>query len=287
MRQRKDAYLNMEKNTLLAILLSTAFLIFWYSFAAKNRPGSVMEKPSYSAESHPEEAKKTDLPETKEIKTAGLKAKEVLVETPHVRIVFNTRSAGITKWEIKDISGWVDLVMLTKESLMPLETFPGITFLPSVNSLNLTAEEESGEISFTALTDDGVHITKTFHIDARSYMAGLDLALKNTGRGVVAVPDWSIGWGPGLNTTEREQKENSRHLRSIGFGQGKLVKLRTHETHSEVFKWAAIDNRYFLAALIPIDVKDYTCLKASTEKKSPPSFSWHASTTLLPGEEKT
>lgn len=274
----------MEKNTILAIVLSMAFLIIWYSFTAKNQQRYPVENPAVSEQTIAEEQIQEDQAVDEAIGSFAQEEKEVTVQTPQAKIVFDTRSAGIKKWEIKDITGWVDLVLPNDETRMPLETFPAVVFTPSVDFLEITDAPQ--DISFTARTKTGLIVTKTYRISPDSYLVDLTIRLKNTGSDTMKISDWSIGWGPGLNTVKRELKENKRHMRAIGLGKEKLVKLRSQATHREMFKWAGIDNRYFLAAVIPINFSDFTYLTASTQKKVPPWFSWHASTELMPQEVK-
>lgn len=73
-------------------------------------------------------------------------------------------------------------------------------------------------------------------------------------------------WGPGLGTDNKEQKENTSVTRILGYTSAmpaKLEKLKIQNTQAQLYKWVAIDNRYFLTAFIPTNALDYSNVEIS------------------------
>lgn len=281
----------MEKNTVVAIVLSTAFLIIWFMLIQpKQTPPVISEEPSQVTQpftqikspmsTHPEQ-KTSSVPPG-----AAHAEKEILIETPKSRILFTTRGAAVKKWEINDISGWIDLVFPVNGENLQLATFPENIFTTHAQSKEIHSGDTPYEISFSYVSSDGIVMDKTYRIDPDTYIVDLFITLTNKGKEKVVGKEWSIGWGPGLNTVKRELKENTRQMRAIGFHKEGLVKYRSQIYH-EQFNWVAVDNRYFLAALIPQTHEDFAYIYARKEKKQPPLFEWHASVNIKPGEEKT
>jgi YidC/Oxa1 family membrane protein insertase len=85
-----------------------------------------------------------------------------------------------------------------------------------------------------------------------------------------------LEWGPGLGTDEKEQKENVSLTRALAFSAakpGKIKKLKKESVSAPLYRWAAIDNRYFLAAFIPEKSIDFDqIIPSRLDKKRPYSI---------------
>jgi YidC/Oxa1 family membrane protein insertase len=78
----------------------------------------------------------------------------------------------------------------------------------------------------------------------------------NPNRSPVDSGVWTLTVGPGLGTIATEQKENKDVLRAIaltpaGGGLNGRIEVLKPGTHAGPYRWIGIDNRYFLAALLP------------------------------------
>jgi YidC/Oxa1 family membrane protein insertase len=73
---------------------------------------------------------------------------------------------------------------------------------------------------------------------------------------MTTLDSWAITAGPGLGTVASEQKENQSTTRTIGLTpesaglKGRIETLKAG-VHNGPYRWIGIDNRYFLAALMP------------------------------------
>ena len=96
----------------------------------------------------------------------------------------------------------------------------------------------------------------------------------------MTVPQIDVSWGPGLGTDLKEEKENVSLTRVLAYTLDKPYKLKKLKTESDlapIYKWAAIDNRYFLAAFIPENSKDFDKIVPSKlDKKHPFELSLEA-----------
>ena len=88
------------------------------------------------------------------------------------------------------------------------------------------------------------------------------------------LPEVEFNWGPGLGTDDKELKENISVTRVVGYTStkpAKLEKIKTESNPAQLYKWVAIDNRYFLAALIPDNSLNYSNVgMVKQNKRMPP-----------------
>ncbi len=151
-------------------------------------------------------------------------------------------------------------------ALAPSVKFPSLNvdidmliFKADRNYLRVT--DDSNAIRFTAGTNNGAEIIKTFTFSNDSYALGLDFAVvNNTGR-EIREPSMSIAYSPGVGLVESAPArgvvtgivsfiDGAIHTDRVGAGRSSLApgapKLR-----AGVNVWAAIKGKYFTAALIP------------------------------------
>ncbi len=150
-------------------------------------------------------------------------------------------------------------------TLAPSIKFPSLnvdidmlTFKADRNYLRVTKDSET--LRFTAGTNNGAEIIKTFTFSNNSYALGLDFAVvNNTGR-EIREPSMSIAYSPGVGLVASAPArgvvtgivsfiDGAVHTDRVG-GRSPLApgapKLR-----AGVNVWAAIKGKYFTAALIP------------------------------------
>ena len=78
----------------------------------------------------------------------------------------------------------------------------------------------------------------------------------NTAKRTLDAGAWTLTVGSGLDTIDTEKKENEQLQRAIALTPGAAglnghVAVLEAGTHPGPFRWIGIDNRYFLAALLP------------------------------------
>ena len=108
------------------------------------------------------------------------------------------------------------------------------------------------KIVFEHISHEGWKITKTYNL-SDTYMHNLSIVLEKL-MDQAKLPRIELEWGPGLGTDSKEQKENIVVTRALAYTAtkpGKLKKLKKEAEPAPLYRWAAIDNRYFLAAFIP------------------------------------
>jgi len=155
------------------------------------------------------------------------------------------QGAAVVSAEYQGPLGSVELVHDPKPGLFA--TFPELSF---------KREPKAAHPTFTATTPEGVRVIKEFVPGAERELPRLRLTLRNPGRTALRAPAWTLSIGPGLGTVASELKENEDVWRSVGLLpaegalKGKLEVFKTGE-HSAPYRWVGVDNRYFLAAVLP------------------------------------
>ncbi|MEI8217453.1 MAG: membrane protein insertase YidC [Elusimicrobiota bacterium] len=254
----------MQKNTVWAVLAASLFLLVWYGWIMPPQkqvpaPAAVAQRAT-DIQLNPVES---TLKPTTEKNENFVAEQEAIIETNTYRAVFTNRGAGIKHWFLKEKNGVLtDLVL--PESSPCLATFPGSNYLISRPATN--------KIVFTHTSPLGWRIIKTFDL-SNDYLhtITIDTAKINSS---AALPVIELNWGPGLGTDLKEEKENYSLTRAIGFPRAKPLKLESFkagEYYSAAgLRWAAVDNRYFLAALIFDETSPFTTVSAYRENKKMP-----------------
>ncbi|MBN1824604.1 MAG: membrane protein insertase YidC [Endomicrobiales bacterium] len=258
----------MEKNTFWAVLLSTLFLIAWWTFF----------QPKPVPRQEPAETAKTDEKASRPLsKAAAVESgepdvavrqpedKEIVVETANYRAVFTTRGAAIKKWLYKENSGqYTDLIY--SENSRAFVTFPGSVFKLS--------RPEPLKLVFTHRSPLGFRIIKTYDL-SEDFLHSLNIEVSRI-KPSAKLPPLQIDWGPGLGTSDREKKENDNLIRAVALTSTKpkkLTKFKPGEYPAAGYKWFAVDNRYFLSAVIPDESAGFTIFSVyKPHKKVPPGI---------------
>jgi YidC/Oxa1 family membrane protein insertase len=253
----------MDKNTFFAIFLSTAFLIVWFMFfqpkpAPVVSPGTVTaaaadaKKPELTRPSAPLAATAPETPE-----------QEITIDTTKYKAVFTTRGAAVKHWYLKETNGsLVDLVL--EQNGNGLSTFPGSVFT--------VQKPDPLTLVFTHTSPLGWQVTKTYGL-SEDYLHDLTIELSKT-KNKSTLPRVDIPWGPGLGTDEKELKENESQTRTLGYtlsAEAKLDTFKPGDYPSKLYKWAAVDNRYFLCALIPFTDSGFNNISVSRPSKKQPA----------------
>ena len=180
--------------------------------------------------------------------TAAPKPEELFtLNMPQADVTFSSNGGGIRTYLFKDDLGNVDLTPY--EGPGYFSTLQGLDFTEyarTQNSITLTADIIPG------LT---VRKTYTFHDNGLNH---LTLSFHNKTARELTLADWTWNFGPGLATVKSEMKDNERESKAVYLVQESDKRKPTLETFEAKSKqptlpwlWAGIENRYFLAVLVP------------------------------------
>jgi len=266
----------MQKNTVMFVVFSTLFIMVWYMFFMPKPPinqPALNEKNQIAAKDEDIDAprkkigelltKETEKNRAQSVMEEDIKEQDITAETEKYKIVFSNKGACVKNWFIKEKNGtMVDLVLPHASPV--LSTFPG--------SVYKIAQSTKDKIVFVYTSRENWKITKTFELSPE-YLHKLDYKLEKL-TPEAKLPEIETMWGPGLGTDAKELKENDSVTRIIGYTSAmpaKLEKIKTEKNQAQLYKWTAIDNRYFLAAFIPSNSLDYSNIEVSRlDKKHPP-----------------
>lgn len=196
----------------------------------------------------------------------GLSPREVVVETPLMRVTLSTAGARATNWQLKryrvDSGSPVDLVAVKDPDGAPgpLAAWADGEQAQAIyrvdrDRLDLASRDETGTVTFTQVAASGVEIQKrlTFHADR--YQVEVALTVRNlSGTDLPVEP--RLVWGPGLRNSL--DKKNTRLQAPTLWLDGKrqqedLAKVTGEKALTGNLSWAALQDTYFAAALLPKD----------------------------------
>ena len=255
----------MDKNKLLGITLIFLVLIGWSFYTAKNRPKQTAQSDTVATSQTQQNSQ--SMTQQTQISDAVSQdtdenVKETIIETPAYKAVFSSKGGSIISWQLKEKDG--SAVEMLPSKIPALSTFPDSNFF-------VLQKSENKIIYATALTN-GTQVRKTYDL-SQDYLHKLTISIKSPS-GI----ETSVGMPlvSGLGTVASEEKENARLTRPIALTADKpkeLHKLKTGSFTASDYKWLAIDNRYFLFAVIPTTPSAFTSITAyNVGKKSPPEL---------------
>jgi YidC/Oxa1 family membrane protein insertase len=190
-------------------------------------------------------------------------AREVVVETPLVRVAFSTAGAHATSWQLRKYRvGNGDPVELV--AVKGLGNTPGplaawvepeqirAVYQVDRDRLDLTGDQ-SGSITFTQVTASGIELQKRVTFRADRYLAEVALATRNLA-GAETTVEPRLAWGPGLrNSTDK--KRSTLQAPTLWLDgkrlQEDVTKLTGEKALPGTLAWAALQDTYFAAALLP------------------------------------
>jgi YidC/Oxa1 family membrane protein insertase len=193
----------------------------------------------------------------------GLPAREVVVETPLMRVTFSTAGARVTSWQLKKYrlgnGDPVELVALKgpENAPGPLAAWVEPEQIRAVHQVDrdrlaLTGDQ-SGTITFTQVAASGIELQKRVTFQADRYQAEVALATRNLS-GAETTVEPRLAWGPGLrNSTDK--KQSTLQAPTLWLDEKRLqedvTKLTGEKALTGTLAWAALQDTYFAAALLP------------------------------------
>lgn len=258
----------MEKRTVLAIALSMLILFAWSYIQQKYfmppRVGNIDTTGQNSEVGKPVQQipGSTFQPISEKVVTKQEKivVKEITLETASEKVVINNNGATIRHWYLKDRAKEYDIVHDAFASL--LTTLPEKNF--SIDE-NLPQDKR---ITFSALIPEQLLVKKTYQfIDKSGYDKNcvLKLTISNLSREDKVLNTTLLSLGPGLGgLSEKKVKEDLTPYRAIIYRNKLVEKLKPGEYNSD-YSWIALDNRYYLFALVPANQEQMKNLKTVIE----------------------
>ena len=263
---------------LLAIGLSFLVLFVWSMFFVDQQPVNDNQE-TVTTKTTPEDeqaSRKTAVStsatiskeEVDAIKAAQVvenQGREITVETPFYTVRISARGASFASYILKNYRETVDKDSPNKQLIPP--SFKEGVFRTSLlgNSLNgltdavfsiaqegdrLVVDNDKKDLSFNWVADDGTILTKTYTFDPDSFLIGLTVVVKNASERVLKDQ---------LVLSVRKPLEEDKGYGFVGpsalinekLEQVKTKKIEDKDEYKGTIKWISVEDRYFLASIIP------------------------------------
>lgn len=226
------------------------------------------------------------------------KPQDVVVDTPLMRVVLTTEGGRAKSWQLKnyrlDSGAPVELVAVPEPASAGAlaawadpEQASGI-FQVDSKGLDLTGEKKSGTLTFTHVSAAGIQMKKRLTFEANRYRVDVGLTVKNLAAAEAPVQT-RLAWGPGFrNSTD---KKNATLQPPTFWVNGARVQEDTSKLNGEkvldgIISWAAVQDNYFAAALLPKE-KGFQAFAAKTKDDQPVVGLTTPRQSLPPGGETT
>lgn len=250
----------MQKNTIMFVVCSSVFLFVWYMWVhpkqndqqiiLQSQQQNVVQIQNQESDTQNISAQQSNISQSKIVENIkNIKEEEITLETEKYKVVFSNKGASIKHWYVKEQNNaLVDLVL--PEASPVLANFPG--------SIYEIVEKTGTKLVFSHTSIQNWKITKTFDL-SKDYLHAVNIQLEKLSQDT-KLPEIELNWGPGLGTDDKELKENVSVTRVMGLTStkhNKLEKIKEETNPAQLYRWVSIDNRYFLAALIPENALDF------------------------------
>ncbi|PID56367.1 hypothetical protein CSB45_11835 [candidate division KSB3 bacterium] len=290
----------MEKNTILAIVLSLLVLVAWqYLFVAPQQQ-QLMEEQTGLEES-PRQQEQSDgdgsfVQTTEGQEMAAVRdalpsdeeqpgeinelAEDLLIETPLIRVVITTQGARIKSWQLldhKDLNdeplelitedaqrrGQYALAVFTGEKELDRELNTGLYSAPNT-PLKLAYGDEAMSLTLTYRLASGGAFSKTFLFHADSYVVDVTAHFDAESFEGKAL---SMVWGPGAGVHLEDAMRFEAGLvwqRGTAKPERVAAKKLTGSRIEQSVEWVALNRKYFTVALFPMSAANTLSIQKIT-----------------------
>jgi YidC/Oxa1 family membrane protein insertase len=259
---------------IIAVALSFLVFLAWDYFYNDKKPATKVEQAAVG-----QQAVKTEAPESgKDIKpqekpsyvTPLAKSREtsrvIKINTPFYSLNINEKGAAITSFvlskyreNINDDSPNKEMIPKEVEAGTILAGFagnivPGIEtalFVSDADSEVIDLKEGNKEIRFYWKSPQGVIIEKKFNLSADTYLIGLTVNIINQSPESIKDKLYVTLNSYYTDKSGSQSFEGPFALINNSLEQIKLKDIEEKNTYSGVLKWIAVQDRYFMAAIIP------------------------------------
>ncbi|KPA19516.1 Membrane insertion protein, OxaA/YidC [Candidatus Magnetomorum sp. HK-1] len=275
---------------LLAIALSFLVLFVWQNYFLEQPAIPPVDEAETQVTSEllnntlPTEVKQQQIPVDNKIEdqsitlTQDIPIRKILVQTPLLEIEFSEKGAAIQNIKLVNYNE-------TSNEDSPLKSiiqFDGLgtalisfqnNVIPHLDKVFFKAETQQSfiqvntlqKINFTYVSKQGIQVVKTYIIDPDSYLIGLSVSIDNSTTFPISdqlkiisrrhVPEEVDGYffeGPAL-------------LLNHNLEEVALDSLEKKNTFSGLVSWAAIEDRYFASAVIPLEYQEDLQIKINLQ----------------------
>jgi YidC/Oxa1 family membrane protein insertase len=271
----------MEKRVFLAIFLSFLVLVIYQTqFAPKPVPqdgAQTAATPSPTEPASPQAAAESTAgaqPPQPPVSSAtplvaDAAARDIVVETSAVRMVFNTRGAVLTSFRLlnyRDQNGeplellptdlpagrFVHPFTISTDDAQQSATLAAALFQPSADGLSLGSS--AGTLTFQYRDDSGLNARKTFEFQpgGQAYVLNFESSVDVSG----APQPITVAFGAGLGAGYATGGERFTAPRGLQYLDGSVSRLSASNVeeqpeHQGAFEYAGVDDHYFVAVALP------------------------------------
>jgi YidC/Oxa1 family membrane protein insertase len=269
-----------QARLIIAIALSLFVFILWNFFfeeKKENQPPKQAQEKQQKTEDKPNilkkeqvVAKKTSLPA--KIPALPLKpSRTVTIKTPLYMVKISEKGAVFKSYVLKNYRETTDADSPLLEMIPPdisegtirlgfagnsLSGLDDAVFSADIDGDSVDVTHKSKEISFVWTSPQGVTIEKKFLFSPESYMIDLGVTIKN-------VSGETLRDSIVLSLAQPAEVKESRYgftgpsaLINDKLTQIKTKKIKDKNIYTGNIKWVAVQNRYFMSAIIPDDPVD-------------------------------
>ncbi|MFA5161228.1 MAG: membrane protein insertase YidC [Elusimicrobiales bacterium] len=277
----------MSKNLVLAFTLSLAVYAGWAYWMQKQYPPR--KAPAAAAAQGEPRLAENKLAPSISPKTVPLEGQSprksaplagIPFRTPETELMFSPRGAGIASFQY---FGPVSIAELVPHSE------PG--FFATMTDVEFRLKERTNDaITFTAEPARGVVVEKVFRWSGNGLGSITITAVNRTAKSV-ELPAWGMHLGPGIGTVATEKEENPKLWKAVYVAKQEgrknpVVNDLSSKKPQDGWLWAGVDNRYFLAAIIPQNWRAGDIAYAKKED-APSLYAVADNAVLQPGQPKT
>ena len=279
----------MQKNLVLAVVLSSLVYIGWYSFIEKKiQPPPAQANQQAQAPAQPQTAQPATSPAARTEPAAlpeNWKKGAVTIKAGKAEYYFNPGAASIASAVYEGPVAPVELIPDAARGFFSA-TLPADFRLKTKTSDSVEFSARSGEFQFT----------KKFILSPDNGMNAIQITAENVSGSARTLGSWELRVGPGLGTVKSEEKDN-KDLQQAAYTFQESG--RKHPTFKELkdepaqndWVWTGMNNRYFLAALAGGNFQNTRPLKrlekVGENAKTPMLVLPIPAVELKPGEKRT
>ncbi|MEK7721768.1 MAG: membrane protein insertase YidC, partial [Elusimicrobiota bacterium] len=237
----------MQKNLVLAIVLSSLVYIGWYSFIEKKVRPQITQTQQRDAKTAGATASAVNQTPAAMPVSADLKKDIVSLKAGKAEYTFYTGAAAMKSAVYQGPVAPVELIP-DQETGFFASSLPGTFKLKS---------KTANSLEFEASPQPGLLVTKRFTFSEDNSLNSLSVTAVNASYTAQLLPAWELSIGPGLGTVKSEEKENPKLWKAVytyketGRKHPTLTDLKAlkDEPARADWVWAGVENRYFLAAI--------------------------------------
>jgi YidC/Oxa1 family membrane protein insertase len=297
----------MQRQFLLAIALSFLVIYGWNAMFPPPKPQppkpvtspqTVTSAPSGTAAppaQAPPTPEQTVQPELAKPLVAAAAAQEIVVDSPAVRAVFNTRGGTLTSWRLKNyrdgtgaplelvpenVAGAVKPFTLEVEDAATTAKLRDALFKPDHDAIAIGSAPVS--LTFAYQGADGLTARKVFAFNpAQPYVIGFTAEATQNGNALNPAVQWGPALGTGIVTGGMTYAPPSQPIfyRDGSVTRVAIGKIESHRQEGGTFGFAGVDDHYFLAAIVsppqPLQVRyDPMVIPAAGQSQPLQFISW-------------